>query len=164
MTGMPGLLDSGHFYALARKGLKNMRSQTKKLGLLTLGLLVASTSIVHAQEADEATKAVENRQAVFKLIGWSFDPVGKMLKNQMKYDAATVQKSAGRLEVLSPMITEAFAVDTRGKAAGVKTKAREGAWTNAADFKAKNDDLIKAVAALKTSDEKSFKQAAAASG
>ena len=139
-------------------------SLTKKLGLATLGLLVASVTTVQAQDADADTKAIETRQAVFKLIGWSFDPVGKMLKNQMKYDAATVQKSAARLEVLSPMITEAFAVDTRGKAAGVKTKAREGAWTNAADFKAKNDDLIKAVTALKSSDEKNFKQAAAAVG
>lgn len=140
-----------------------------KMGLATF-CAIASITAVHAQDAgpDEATKAVENRQAVFKLIGWSFDPVGKMLKNQMKYDAATVQKSAARLEVLAPMITEAFAVDTRGKAAGVKTKARDGAWTNAADFKAKNDDLVKAVAGLgaaaKGTDEKAFKQAAAAVG
>lgn len=143
-------------------------SLTKKLGLATLGLLVASVTTVHAQDADADAKAIENRQAVFKLIGWSFDPVGKMLKNQMKFDAATVQKSASRLEVLAPMVTEAFAVDTRGKAAGVKTKARDGAWTNAADFKAKNDDFVKAVAGLtaaaKGGDEKAFKQAAAAVG
>jgi cytochrome c556 len=144
---------------------------TQKMGMATLaglGLLLVSVSTVHAQEVDAETKAIDNRQAVFKLIGWSFDPVGKMLKNQMKYDAATVQKSAARLEVLAPMITEAFATDTRGKAAGVKTKAREGIWTNNADFKAKNDDLIKAVAGLsaasKGADEKAFKQAAAAVG
>ena len=118
---------------------------------------------------DEAKVAIDRRQAVFDLIEWNFTPtIGAMLKNKMKYDAAVVQKSAARLELLAPMVTEAFATDTRGKAAGVKTRAREGIWTNNADFKAKNDDFIKAVAGLsaaaKGSDEKAFKQAAAAVG
>jgi cytochrome c556 len=147
-----------------------MRSLVNKIGLATLCTL-AAVSAANAQDApvDEAQKAITTRQAVFKLIEWNFTPtVGKMLKNQMKYDAAVVQKSAARLEVLAPMIAEAFAVDTRGKAAGVKTMARDGIWTNNADFKAKNDDLIKAVAGLsaaaKGTDEKAFKQAAAAVG
>jgi cytochrome c556 len=147
-----------------------MRSLVNKIGLATLCTL-AAVSAASAQDApvDEAQKAIDTRQAVFKLIEWNFTPtVGKMLKNQMKYDAAVVQKSVARLEVLAPMITESFAVDTRGKAAGAKTKARDGIWTNSADFKAKNDDLIKAIANLsavaKSGDEKAFKPAAAAVG
>ncbi len=147
-----------------------MRSLVNKIGLATLCTLAAvSTATAQDAPVDEAQKAIETRQAVFDVIEWNFTPtVGRMLKNQMKYDAAVVQKSAARLEMLAPMIGEAFAVDTRGKAAGVKTRARDGIWTNNADFKAKNDDFIKAVAGLsaaaKGGDEKAFKQAAAAVG
>jgi cytochrome c556 len=147
-----------------------MRTLATKIGIATL-CTFAAVAAVNAQDApvDEAKKAIETRQAVFKLIEWNFTPtIGKMLKNQMKYDAATVQKNAARLEVLAPMISEAFAMDTRGKAAGVKTRARDGIWTSMADFKAKNDNLVKAVAGLsaaaKGNDEKAFKQAAAAVG
>jgi cytochrome c556 len=152
-----------------------MRSIANKLAIrfsVAAVCALASVSAVQAQDAapsgDEAAqKAVELRQSVFKLIGWSFDPVGGMLKNKVAFDAATVQKSAARLEVLAPMINEAFANNT-SKVAGLKTKAREGIWTNNADFKAKNDDLVKASAALsaaaKGGDKKAVLQAAAAVG
>jgi cytochrome c556 len=78
-----------------------------------------------------------------------------------------VAKSAARIEALAPMIPELFQHDTR-KASGLKTKAREGIWTNAADFKAKNDDLVKAAAnlsaAAKSGDRKAVLQAAGAVG
>ncbi len=150
-----------------------MRSLAKtglvKLGLATFCALAAA-SAVHAQDApsaDElAQKAVDLRQSVFKLIGWSFDPVGGMLKNKVPFDAAVVQKSAARLETLAPMIGESFQTDTRK--ASVKTKAREAVWANNADFKAKNDDFAKASAALSTAakggDKKAVMQAAAAVG
>jgi cytochrome c556 len=123
-----------------------------KLGLVTFCAL-ASISAVQAQDApaagsDEALqKAVETRQAVFKLIGWNSDFVMAMLKNKAPFDAPTAQKVADRVAALAPMIPDAFATDTR-KAASVKTKAREGIWTNMADFKAKSDDLVKAAQAL----------------
>jgi len=153
-----------------------MRSVVNKLATqLSVATVcaLACVSAVHAQDSapsadEQAQKAIELRQSVFKLIGWNFDPVGGMLKNKVPFDAAVVQKSAARIEVLAPMITEAFAADTRGKAAGVKTKAREGIWTNNADFKAKNDDLVKAAAALSTAakggDKKAVLQAAAQVG
>jgi cytochrome c556 len=174
MTGEAGLLDFPHIMCSSSKGADDMRSLVKtrlvKLGLVTFCAL-ASVSAVHAQDApagDEAmAKAVENRQAVFKVINWSFDPVAGMLKNKVPFDAAVAAKAASRIEAIGPMITEAFAVDTR-KATGVKTKAREGIWTNAADFKAKNDDLVKAAAGLsaaaKGGDKKAVLQAAAAVG
>jgi cytochrome c556 len=143
------------------------RSHLAQLGVATLCAL-ASLSAAHAQDASAEQKAVEIRQSIFKLMEWNFAPtIGEMLKNKMKYDAAVVQKTAARLEVLAPMISEAFAVDTH-EAAGLKTRARPGIWTNMADFKAKNDGLVKAVAGLsaaaKGSDEKAFRQAAIAVG
>ena len=143
------------------------------LGKLSLATFCALTcvSVTFAQDApptpeEQAQQAVDLRQSVFRLIGWSFGPVGGMLKNKVPFDAAVAQKSAERLETLAPMISEAFQADTRKFT--LKTKAREGIWTNNADFKAKNDDLVKAAAGLtaaaKSGDKKATLQAAAAVG
>ncbi len=153
----------------------NMRSIVKsrsvKLGLATFCAL-ASVSSAFAQDApaspeEQAQQAVDLRQSLFRLIGYSFGPVGGMLKNKIPYDAAVVQKSASRLEQLAPMIPEVFQTDTR-KVTTLKTKAREGIWTNKSDFTAKADDLAKAVdglsTAAKSGDKKQFTQAAAAVG
>ena len=150
-----------------------MRSLAKtslvKLGLVTFCAL-ASVQAVHAQDAaapaspDEALqKAVDTRQAVFKLVDFNWQPVAGMMKKKVPFDAAAVQKTADRVAFLAPMIPDVFATDTR-KATNVKTKAREGIWTNAADFKAKSDDLVKAAqamsAAAKTGDQGATMKAA----
>lgn len=151
-----------------------MRSQVKtrlvKLGLIT-ACAVASVSATVAQSGpaspeEQAQKAVHLRQANFDLIEWNFAPIGAMLKNQMPFDAALVAKNAARIEALGTMVPELFATDTSKSAA--KSKARSGIWTSAADFKAKNDDFVKAAAALteaaKGGDKKAFQQAAVAVG
>ncbi len=129
-------------------------------------LLCASMSVstARAEDPSAAQKAVEIRQSVLKLIGWNFAPtIGPMMANKMKFDAAVVQKNAARLQVLAPMIPDAFELDTH-QVAGLKTRARADIWTHMADFKAKDDDLIKAVAALvtvaKNGDEGAFRQGA----
>jgi len=141
-----------------------------KSGAVSL-LTLAAASTTYAQDAapspeEHAQQAVDLRQSVFRLIGWSFGPVGGMLKNKVPFDAAVAQKSAARIEMLAPMIGEAFQTDT--SKFQLKTKAREGIWTNKSDFAAKNDDLVKAAAALsaaaKGGDKKATMQAAAAVG
>jgi cytochrome c556 len=149
-----------------------MRSRVKvnlvKLGLVALGAL-ATVTAVQAQEAsaDEAQKAVETRQAVFKVINYNSEQFFQMMKNKAPFDANVVQKAAGRIETLAPMIPDTFAADTR-KAGGLKTRAREGIWTNLADYKSKSDDLAKAAAALtaaaKTGDRGATMKAAGAVG
>jgi cytochrome c556 len=123
-----------------------------------------SVSTARADDPAAAQKAVEIRQSVLKLMGWNFSPtIGPMMANKMKFDAAVVQKDAARLEALAPMIPDAFALDTH-LVAGLKTRARADIWTHMADFKAKDDDLVKAVTALaavaKNGDEAAFRQAA----
>ena len=139
------------------------------LGVLALGAL-ATVPAVYAQDAaggDEMQKAVETRQAVFKIINYNSEMFFQMMKNKAPFDANIVQKAAGRIEVLAPMIPEMFTTDTR-KAGNVKTKAREGIWTNAADFKAKADGLAQAAQALtaaaKTGDKGATMKAAGALG
>ena len=131
-----------------------MRSFVKphllKFGLVALGALL-TVQTVQAQEPpatpEEALqKAVAARQGLFEVIDFNAQQVMGMLK-KVPMDGATLQKVGGRIENLAPMIPEIFATDTR-KAANVKTKAREAIWTNAADFKAKADELVKAGQAM----------------
>ena len=136
-----------------------MRSLVKphlvKLGLVALSALAAAQA-VHAQDAPTAPatpeeamqKAVTDRQAVFKLISFNSDQVMAMLKNKAPFDAATAGKVGSRIEVLAPMIAETFAAADTRKATNVKTKAREGIWTNMPDFKQKSDALTQAAQAL----------------
>jgi len=137
-----------------------------KLGVLALGALLTAQA-VHAQDAsDSLQKAVDTRQAVFKVINYNSEQFFQMMKNKAPFDASVVQRAAGRIEMLAPMIPEAFATDTRKGSA--KTQAREGIWTNAADFKAKSEDLARAAAALsaaaRTGDKGATMKAAGAVG
>jgi cytochrome c556 len=141
-----------------------------KLGAATLFALAPLCS-TFAQDApaspeEQAQQAVDLRQSVYRLIGYNFGPVGGMLKNKVPFDAAVVEKSASRIEMLASMIPEVFQTDTRKFQ--LKTKAREGIWTNKADFQSKADDLAKAAAGLgaaaKGGDKKTTMQAAATVG
>ena len=141
-----------------------------KLGLVAACALVGASTVV-AQDAapspqQQAEMATQTRKGLYDLIGMNFGPVGGMLKNKVPFDAATVQKNAGRIKVLSTMIPEVFQTDTH--TFQVKTKAKENIWTNVADFGSKADDLQKAAAALedaaKTGDKGATLRAAGAVG
>jgi cytochrome c556 len=70
------------------------------------------------------------RQGLLKLVGWSFAPVGNMLQNTARFDAAGVQKSALRIAQLAAILPDTFQTDTR--TFQVKTRARENIWSNKA--------------------------------
>lgn len=86
--------------------------------------------------------AIEARQAVFKLINQQNAPIGAMLRGGT-FDAAVVERNAGRIKVLATMIPELFERDTR-QYKDAPTKALDGIWASQADFKAKADALAKA--------------------
>lgn len=78
-----------------------------------------------------ARQAVENRQAIYKLIGNYFKPLGAVLKGS-PYETATVQKSISRLVFLSGLVDESFPdISNLGEA---ETKAKPDIWANRADF------------------------------
>lgn len=97
--------------------------------------------------AAQAKSAVETRQGLFKLIAQQNGPIGGMLRNQVPFDAALVARNANRIQVLSEMIPELFARDTR-EFKDIKTGALDGIWNSQADFKTKADALTQAAAAL----------------
>ena len=140
-----------------------------KLGLAVLGSLVVTAAVAQAPgpptPEQQAQNAVKVRKGLFDVQSFAFGPVGGMLRGA-PFDAAVVQKAAQRVQFTSGMISEVFANDTRKFT--VETKAREGIWTNKADFDAKAKDLQDAAAALETAakggDEAATKKAAAAVG
>ncbi|HTV32285.1 MAG TPA: cytochrome c [Methylocella sp.] len=78
-----------------------------------------------------ARQAVDDRRAVYKLIGNNFKPLGAVLKGS-PYEATTVQKSITRLVFLSGLIDDAFPdISNIGEP---ETKAKPDVWTNRADF------------------------------
>jgi cytochrome c556 len=116
-----------------------------KLSLLAICSSVAVSAAL-AQDAQspeqKAQAAVDTRQGLQKVMGFEMAPLGAMLKNKAPYDAATIAKAATNIANLGTMQPEIFATDTRKF--NLKTKAREGIWTNKSDFDAKSNDLVKA--------------------
>ena len=144
-----------------------------KSSLIALCAL-ASTSAVLAQEGggpptpeQQAEQAVLTRQGLLKVVGFYMAPLGGMLKNKIPFDATKAGNSAAHIAQLGGMIPDVFVFDT-SKATSVKTKAKDGIWTNKADFDSKADDLVKAANALadaaKSGDKGATLKAAAAVG
>lgn len=142
-----------------------------KYGLAAMcSVAVMSTAV--AQNApptpeQQAQQAVETRQALFKLMNFSFAPLAAMLRNRIEFDAALAQKAAERVEFLAPMISDVFQQDTR-QFKNIKTQARDGIWGSKAEFDAKTQDMIKAAQALtaaaKSGDRAATLKAAGAAG
>jgi cytochrome c556 len=132
--------------------------------------LVAFSALALSQNAGppnpeaQAKSAIETRQGLFKLVSNQMGPIGGMLRNQREFDAALVATNAARMQSLSEMIPELFALDTR-QFKTIKTTALDGIWNSVPDFKAKADVLTKAaaglVAAAKTGDKAATLKAAA---
>ena len=114
-----------------------------------------------------ARQAIENRQAIYKLIGNNFKPLGAVLKGG-PYDAAIVQKSIARLVFLSGLLDDAFPdVSNVGEP---DTKAKPDIWTGRADFDKKTKDFQTHLIALQLLNDthkratEAFKTAATAIG
>lgn len=100
----------------------------------------------------QAKKSVETRQGLFEVQGFTFGPVGAMLKGA-PLDAALVQKEAARLRVTAGIIPEVFQLDT--SKFQVPTKARATIWSNKSDFDQKAHGLEVAATALEAAAQKS---------
>lgn len=115
-----------------------------------------------------ARLAIENRTAVFTLIGNNFRLIGNVLKGATPYDAAAVQKSIARVVFLSQLVDDAFPdVSNVGEP---ETKAKPDIWTKRADFDKKLKDFQTHLVALQLvndtdkSASEAFKTAATAVG
>ncbi|MEP7311190.1 MAG: cytochrome c [Pseudomonadota bacterium] len=100
-----------------------------------------------AKNVTEAQAAEDARKAHFKEIGKTWEPIANMLRRKQPYDGAIVEKQSAQLVELSKKIPGLFEVDTH-TFKEVKTEALDGIWTSQADFKAKAEELTRAMTAL----------------
>ncbi len=147
-----------------------------RIGIAAVGsMILASAAMAQGAPAggapaqtpeQKAEATVLTRQGLFKVQSFAFGPVGGMLRGA-PFDAAAAAKAAARVQVTAAMIPEVFATDTHTFGT-IKTRAREGIWTNKSDFDSKANDLVKAAAdleaAAKTGDKDKTIAAARAVG
>lgn len=128
-----------------------------RIGVAAVGsLILASAAMAQGAPAgggapaptpeQKAQATVLTRQGLFKVQSFAFGPVGGMLRGA-PFDAAAATKAAQRVQVTAAMIPEVFKDDTHTFST-IKTRAREGIWTNKSDFDSKANDLVKAAADL----------------
>ncbi len=127
----------------------NRFTQARLAALCATALLsTAAAQNAPSTPAQVAQNAVKIRKALLDVQQFAFGPVIRMLRGSTPFDAAAAAKSGARIRVTASMIPEVFQSDTHEFA--VQTKAREGIWSNKADFDAKAKDLQDAAAALET--------------
>ncbi len=97
-------------------------------------LLLAPIAIAGAQSALPpaalAKQAIENRKAVFTLIGNNFKPIGEVLRGNATYSSTEVAKFAARISFLTGFLPEVFPDISRNG----DTRAVAEVWSNRADF------------------------------
>lgn len=125
-------------------------------------MLLAPMAISHF---DDKQMAQSYRQSWFAMVASNFGPMAAMMKGDMPYDEARMKEHAGDLSALMSMnIMRGFADGTEKGT----TRALPDVWENKADFSAKMDDLMSAVAALdaaaQTGDKKEIAPAFGATG
>lgn len=101
-----------------------------KFLIAVAALVLASPAM--ALDAEQAAKATETRQAVFKVVGWNVGPMGAMARELIPTDTALVARNAQRIAWMAAMIPDAFRADTREHE--LETEALPVIWENFARF------------------------------
>lgn len=111
-------------------------------------ILAAPLAAVVAQTAPPpanlAKQAIENRKAVFTLIGSNFKPVGEILRGSSAYESIDVDKYAARVAFLSGFLADAFPEISQSG----DTQAKAEIWSNRADFDKRLKDFAQHATAL----------------
>lgn len=75
-------------------------------------------------------QAVDDRKALFTLIGASFRPIAEILRGNITYNSVDVGKYTTRVTLLTTFLRDAFPESSKLG----DTKAKEEVWSNHADF------------------------------
>jgi cytochrome c556 len=148
--------------------MKQLKRTTLGAGALLLVTAATAISASFAQAAppNPVKLAIENRKAVFTLVGNNFRPIGEILRGNVQYSALDVAKLSSRVAFLANFVPEIF---PEGTGTG-DTQAKSEIWSDRAafdkrvkDFQEHTQALSKVVAAG-GSDNDAFKAAAKAVG
>jgi cytochrome c556 len=90
----------------------------------------------NAPPPNVAKQAIDNRKAVFTLIGSNFKPIGEILRGT-PYELVDVNKFASRVAFLAGLLPEAFPDISRTG----DTRATPEVWSNRADFNKRLKDF-----------------------
>ena len=124
-------------------------------------LLTAGASAQEASSEKQAKSAAQFRQALLQLVRSNVGALGAMAKGAIPMDTQTLETNATRLEQLSLMMDDYFALDT--SSFDIETEALPKIWQNRADFATKVDALTEASQGLKSAamkgDESAYKTA-----
>jgi cytochrome c556 len=105
-------------------------------------VLAASASAQAPPSPSPAKRAIDERKAIFSLIGSNFRPIGEQLQGRGSLDAKEARKRAERLAFLSSLAGDAFSdASNIGEAGGTRAKAE--IWGKRADFDKAIADFVK---------------------
>jgi len=118
--------------------------QVKVVRALGAAVLMMGTAAVLAQTATPAEKAIEYRQAVFKVVAGNFGPLAQSAQGKLELSPATARQYAERLAQISQFAGDAFPEISREG----KTRAKPEVWTDRAAFDKLLQDLTDATRSL----------------
>lgn len=129
----------------------NHPGKTMTLKQLSMGITVCAGALLGSATAQNgvpanlaAQHAIENRKAVFTLIGNNFRPVGEILRGAASVESVEVDKYAARVAFLTGLLPEAFPEVSRSG----DTRALGEIWSNRADFEQRLRDFTQHAAIL----------------
>ncbi|MGM0517349.1 MAG: c-type cytochrome [Pseudomonadota bacterium] len=97
---------------------------------------VAFTGIQGTAQAADPEEVIEYRQAVFQVTKNNFGPIADMLKGEIEYDQATVEKNAAVVQMMSTLVGDRFPEGTDAMAG--ETNALMEIWDEPEAF----DDAV----------------------
>jgi cytochrome c556 len=123
----------------------------KRIVVVMLALLAIALGIVVARNGPSADQqAVDYREALMTVIDVVTEPLFRMQRGELAYDAALVNKRSLQLAVLSGMVGDAFARDTRSSP-HLQTAALPYVWSDPGGFAAAVQRMQKDATALQRS-------------
>src|ERR1700733_1191157 len=117
---------------MTRQQLSTLRS-TRAGCAFILATMLGSAALAQSAPAPPpnlAKQAIENRKAVFTLIGNNFKPIGEILRGNSAYGSTDVARFAARVSFLTGLLPEAFPEISRTG----DTRATPEVWSNRSDF------------------------------
>ena len=126
------------------------RPAVRSLGVAALIALALSSPLSSADDGPH-DKAIEARQAMFRLYGWNFGTLSAMAKEKAPYDAERAAAAAANLDALANLDQDGFWPpgsdnETEGNAT---TRALPAIWETFPEIVEKADALKASTATLK---------------
>jgi len=119
-------------------------TRVKTVRALGATLLLLAVTAVRAQTATPAEKAIEYRQAVFKVVAGNFGPLAQSAQGKVELPPAAARQYAERLSEISQFARDAFPDISREG----KTRAKPEIWSERAEFDKLLKDLTDATKSL----------------